>query len=232
MTTVADIIKRAMRKIHAIDSGETPTANEYTDGLEELNSMIRALSAKPSSLYAPNRVTKSLAAGTASFTIGAAGDVATAMPKEILSAYLRDSNDSDIPLLIRNLKEYEQILDKTTTGWPRKLFKRKGTALWTMYFDYVTDEAYTLILELYQPLATYTATTETITLPGEYEDMYVYNLAPRLAPEFGGIVSDDLRTLARGTLKNVKDANIHPVINISSKPFGGSRIGNIYTDGY
>lgn len=45
MSTYRQIITKALRLVHAVEGGETPTADEMNDGLETLNDMIEGLAA-------------------------------------------------------------------------------------------------------------------------------------------------------------------------------------------
>lgn len=230
MATVADIIKRALRSIKAIDPQETPTTQTYADSLETLNGMLKLWSASSQAIYAPNLVSWPVPAATTSFTIGSAGDIDTTRPKSILSGYLRDSGGNDYPLRVKAIEKYANIVLKSVNGLPENLYLRKGYPLWTVYFEVATDVAYTVYLELLQPLTTYTAVTDTFSAPGEYEDTVVYNLAVRLQPEYP--VTDAFQLvagLAKEAYSDVRNINLHPVPSSKADvPGGRTSTTNIY----
>lgn len=229
MATVADIIKRSLLSIKAIDREETPSATEYADYIKTLNGMLKSWSAAPFNLYAPNQVTKVLTVGDTSQTIGSGADIDTTRPKSIVSAYLRDSGNTDYPLKVRSIEEYAGVVLKTVSGKPDIIYVRKGYPNWTIYFDKAVDEAFTLYLELNQPLSTYTAETDTFTAPDEYEDAVVYNLAIRLQPEH--VISKEFQVvsgLAQNALSILKRANAHPVPTASICMPGKRQRSDIY----
>lgn len=224
MATVAQLIKRAMRPW--LSSGESPTTDEYSDALETLNGMLASWSAGQG-IYAPSQQTKSLSSGTSSLTVGASGDLTSTRPKRIDSAYLRDTNNNDYQLNIESITDYSRLLYKATNGLPEVVYVRKGHPNWTLYFDYSTDQEYTLILELMQPLSVYAATTETVSLPTEYEDAIVYNLAVRLSPEHTNL-SPIVIGLADETLQTLENINMHPVPKTSTDRIRGGGRSNIF----
>ena len=223
MATVADVIKRAMRSLVVLPSGATPTAQEYTDHIETLNGMLNLWSTELMA-FAPAQVSGSVAADTASVTVGSGSDIDTTRPVKIVSAYLRDSNSIDYPLDIRSINEYEDVALKTVGSLPEIMYIRKGNSEWTLYFDTKTDTSYTLILEVIQPLATYSASTDTITAPAEYMDALVYNLALRIAPEYGVKNIQLVAGLAQNSLAKIKTLNVHPIPVIKTCASGRSNI--------
>lgn len=106
-TTAADIITAAFRKAGI----ETPTTTQRTDALTTLNNMVSGWTPEIIQV-AVTRESLALTAGTASYTIGPAGDLATVRPLRLENAFLRDSESLDSPLEIVAAKDYNQVADR------------------------------------------------------------------------------------------------------------------------
>jgi len=67
--TAVQIVKGALRAIRAIDPGQTPTADEISDGIESLNMMVKLWQATPGlSLWTKEEATLFIDKGTMSYT--------------------------------------------------------------------------------------------------------------------------------------------------------------------
>jgi hypothetical protein len=216
--TAGDTIKRALRLIGALDAGADPDAAELADGLVALNGMTASLSAGRNAIHAPVTVTHSLTSGTAAYTIGSTGDIDTARPNKILAAWVRISG-LDYPLSIEPLENYAARPVKTTGAIPESLYLEMGYPLATITLYPVPTEG-DLHLKLWAPLPTYTAAGDDLALPGEYAEALAYNLAGRLAPEYGREIPQTVAVLADSSLRAIKALNAQPVPQINI-PFGG-----------
>jgi hypothetical protein len=216
MTTPRDIIKASLRKLRAVAAGETPKAEEYSDGLEALNQMIASFSAEKIYIFAVTMESFNLAAGTGSYTIGSGGDFDTVRPKEITGAFIRDSGGLDYPVKPRPMDEYRKIPDKSAAGRPRRLFYNPTAPLGTIYTYPVADAVEALWLFSLKAIADALTQTETLTLPPEYEEFLVYNLAIRIAPEYGREVPPAVAAVAGQTMDAIMNMNaVANVANVS-----------------
>jgi hypothetical protein len=82
------------------------------------------------------------------------------------------------------------------------------------------DKAYTLYLDAWYQFTRY-AKGDTVSLPVGYEDLIVYNLAVRVAPDFGKVLAQQVGTLAESLLNKIKDVNTIDIPLISTFPSGG-----------
>ncbi len=219
MATVSTILDRTMRILGVLEAGATATADEVTYGLLALNSMLMGWAATEFGLYVPANVSHSVPPGTGSLTIGSGADIDTTRPRKIFDSYIRDSAGQDHVLPVKSLEEYGRIGDKDRTGRPRAIYPRKGYADWTIYFDRVTDATYTLKLELLQAFTSYTAGSDDLALPEEYEEAITYNLAIRLAPEFGAPIPGEVGSIARKSFDIIRNNNAQPVPATPPLPF-------------
>jgi len=182
-THVGHLITLAMRNLRLIPAGTFPSSEEYADYLDVFNVMRRQLSAKR---YLTAAVADSLAigAGVSSRTIGAAGQLVTERPIKITAAILRDtsSNDYRFPK-IGNKLEYDSISNKTQTGKPCAIYYHSNYPLGVIYFDRVTDTAYTLLLESQKQMGDYADENTTLVDPPEAHEPLMYQLCIRIADQ-------------------------------------------------
>ena len=180
MSTVNDIIKRALRKCGIRDVTDT---TKLTEAMNALNDMLESWEGILH--YAPTEESFTLTAGTESYTIGSGGDFDTVRPIELLSAFIRDSSGVDYPVDVTLTKqEYDDIADKDASNRPDKLYYAPENPLGKIYFNYAPSSAETFHLASFKPYTAYTATTDTINEPTSYEKAMVFNLAVDLAPEY------------------------------------------------
>src|SRR5688500_4277468 len=80
MPTAHDLIKGALQDLGVVAAGASPEGGEGDDALIVLNQMADALGVERLVLYTVVRTTKTLASGTASYTIGSGGDITIVRP--------------------------------------------------------------------------------------------------------------------------------------------------------
>ena len=185
MTTLYDSLKSSLRVLGVVVPGETPTAQQIQDAMDAQNAMLGSLS--PLILYANTSEDLTLAAGTASYTIGTGGTFNTGRPTKIMGAsYLNDSGNTSYPLEVIDQARYNRISDKTTQGRPEYVMYDPQYALGMVYFYPTPDAAYTFHCVSEKPLTEITNLTATLVLPAEYKSFLKWNTAMALAPEYPG----------------------------------------------
>jgi hypothetical protein len=204
--TAQQYIETALRKLVVLPSGGTISANQLAAGLSDLNDMAVTWRQFGLTTWARASQTFSLVNGTGSYTVGSGGDVAIARPIRILDAYLtRDG--TDIPLRQVSKSDYFGLSVKTTGGIPSQFYYNQETTLATLYLWPVPDEdGLTLTFDYHVPL-TSMAAGDTLDVPDEWREAFVYNLAVRQAPDYGKAASAELRALAKDTLDLAKGSN-------------------------
>ena len=217
MTTVNNLIKRTLRKIGVYQVGEDVSADDFTDCLEELNAMLDTWS--NNSLISPvkTRISKVLTPNTSSYTIGSGGAIETTRPSRIEHAFVRDSSGNDFSLNEIGLGQYNDIQLKTETGMPFDYYFENSSPLAKIYLFPVPDLAYTLYADAWYTFTNYVA-NDSITLPLGYEDAIVYNLAKRLAPDYGKNLDPNVYKFAEETLNRLKEVNSLDIPIISTFP--------------
>lgn len=183
----SDIINTAFYDLGVVPIGETPPTAFTAIGLSELNAMLKLLIAEGLMLNALTEDTLTLTAGKASYTISSVvgSDFVTIRPTSVHSAFIRISSEDYIVEVYNSLNKYNDYAVKTTSGIPSELFYNPTFDKGIFYLYPVPAGAYSLYLTSVKQIAAYTAATETIVLPGEYELMLSKNLAKYLMPKFG-----------------------------------------------
>lgn len=213
MATAGDLIKRSLKLIGAISQSETPSSSEQSDGLDSLNDLIESWSAESLVIYSVTRETFSTVASQQTYTIGSSGDINTTRPQKIVKAILRQQNSPvyDVEIDLINLDQWESLGTKDTeSSIPTKLYNDCGYPLSTLYLWPIPSEVKTIILHSWKPLTSFSATTDSISLPPGYMRALRYNLAVDLAPEYGISIAPEIAQIAQESKANIKRMNKKP----------------------
>ena len=211
MVTGQSIVEATLRKLQALGTGESLGTTQQTQALAEVNRMFDRWNAERLSVYSVSRNTATLTAGTNPHTIAATGaNLAIARPSKIdYASIVRSGEEIPIPYIL-TVSEWQAISDKVASGpVPSKLFYRPSFPTGNIYLWPVPSEANTLVLYTWDKLAAIADwATTPYTFPEGYEDAIIYNLAIRLAPEYGRNPSDVIVELARESLAVIRSLNI------------------------
>lgn len=225
------IIAAALRKLLVTPSGGTPTTSQLSDGLEVLNDMINSWSAQRDLIYEDTKESLTIPAGTQVITIGPTGDLITGRPLKINVATLRD-NSIDYAMTLISEIEYQGFSQKTNTSRPYRLYYRNTWPNGTIYFEYTTDQIYTLVLTSMKQLVTFPDGTTDVALPDHYERALKTNLSIELADEMGAgnRITPTMFALAEEAKTNVISQAIDLVPAVTEfRPVG---VYNIEADDY
>lgn len=237
--TANDIIRRALRQLAIGTRGETLNDEEYADGLESLNGLIGQWATQRLTMVVTARSTFPLTASQVSYTIGDGGDFDVARPVFLPRAsVIQDgAQPLEIPLIILSTQQWQQWVSvkSVESALPTWLYYDYDVPLGRIYLWPIVNVA-DLELALYLPTAMTefaSGATDHDFAPG-YADALVYNLAIRLAPEYGRPVPGEVMQLAADTLANIKRANIR-IVELRCEPGLRSRrdgLWNWLTDSY
>lgn len=205
--TAQEVIEAAFIELGILVSGGSPNANDLAWSLGKLNRMLKSWSSDGINLHYRVEESFSLVSGTPSYTIGSGATFDTVRPATIEHAFIRDSNH-DYQMGLRPAAEYWGLTEKTTEDRPLKLYYDPTFPNGTIYLYYTPNSAYSMHIVSQKPLITYASAGTEVSLPGEYEDMMVLNLALRLASRYGKAVSAQLRLDAKEALGNVRAMNL------------------------
>jgi len=228
MATANDIIKGAYRLLGVASNGETLSAAEAQDGLDALVDLIDSLSADGLPVPYVTRESFALTIGTDSYTYGSGGDFDSSRPIDILSAYIRDADDTDFSVDVVSRTYYNSIEDKGDSARPRALYFTDEYPLAKVIFDNAPDVSYTLYVDSIKPMSTPTGISSSMSFPPGFNRMLRYNLAIDLAAEHGIQLNATVPAIAQESRAIVERRGINP--EIMSTEVGATGIYNIFTD--
>lgn len=233
MATFLTHLKSALRMNDYIQSGDTPTANEQTDGLAIANRMLDSWNIEGLLCYSIQRTTHTLVASTNPQTIGSGGNINTDRPVEIEQAGLIIAGeDTEQPITVLDtMAEYAEIVSKETeSSTPTYLFYDPAFPLGKIYTYPVLNAANTLVLYRWTPFTSIATVGTAVTFPPGYESFFVSSLAKALAAEGLGILNQATLLIANDAMAAIKKKNFR--VPIMKSDWGGQVRGrqNILTN--
>jgi hypothetical protein len=182
------LIESALRKLGVLAEGQTPSTQNYTDGAMALNTVVAQLRAIGMPLWARSEYTFTPTTNT--YNIGTGLTLDTQFPVKLLQAF-RTETGAKIPMDLVAREDFN-ILPANSTGSPIKVnyqpYVNYGVvSLWPTPASSNTS---TVTLVYQRPFQYFTASTETMDFPEEWYNAIIYNLAVRLAPEWGHPIPD------------------------------------------
>lgn len=186
------IINAALRKLAVISGGSSPAAYEITNAAEALNALIKAFHADGMPLWAMKSYTFTTTAGTASYNIGPSQTLDTPKPLRIVQAWRGDgSTYSNVPINIYTDTNYNVLPLLTSSGVPVNLYYQPLATtgvinLWPKPNDSITQ----ITIRYQRPFEDMTTATDDLDFPSYWTEAIIYNLAARLAPEYGIPLND------------------------------------------
>lgn len=219
LLTGQSVVTFALEQIGVFGVGQSLGPSDAVTGLRRLNAMVATWSTMPLTIPVMVRETFSVTANQGTYTIGPGGNFNTIRPVKLDAAGLLYGNTTpevEIPIQVLTDQQYAAIpvKDLTSTQWtslwynPTYTTNGRGTiVLWPIPTTADND----LVLYFQQPLVEFAALTTEYFVPPGYEEALGYNLALRLAPIYARPVPDDVRTLARQSLAQIKRTNTRMV---------------------
>jgi hypothetical protein len=195
--TILELLKSSLRLIQVLAPGRAPNASETTDALTVLNAMLRSWATNSLIVPATARAEYELAAA-ASYTIGAGGDIDADRPVKITAA-AQLLNGEEIPI---------KVFDHEKAPYLAGLYYSAGWPLGTLTTFPEWTEGKTLVLYTREVFAEIDDTSDDVEFPPGYEDAIRYNLAVRMAPEWGKVAQPIVADMARISLAEIMSANL------------------------
>lgn len=216
VTLAGDFVRLALQELEVLAAGDNPSQDEYTDGIDWLNVMLRNWSAEESLI--PNLTSGSFAtvAATATYTAGSAGTAFSTRPIRIVSAYVRWQS-VDTQLVVQGKADYNSIQNKTQAGPVRVIYYVPSFPLGTIYFDRVPDQAYTIFCDIENPIGDYASENTAIAVAPEFHLPIIYNLAVALSPSYKVALRPSTVSLAKRTLERIQYQS-HNAQAVQSRP--------------
>ena len=207
-TTGAKLVKAALRKLGVIESGEELKGNELADALEEMNRMLDNWNTEELLVHVVNRNAWTISAATSTLEIGPGGSLDQIRPQRIEpgQVFIKE-NEIEYPTTIWQLDRWTRIADKTTTGRPHIIYYEANHPLGKIYLWPVTDKNYDIVIYSWELLGQISNINQQMAFPPGYADAIMWELAKRLAPEYGKPVPSTVKDGAREGKANVKRIN-------------------------
>lgn len=213
MTQPIDIISGALLDIGAREAGETVGPDDANEAFILLNQMLDQWSNESFMVVNINEITQNIAGGGTAWTIGVGGQINTARPLNINSAFVRVAG-LDYPVAVINVEEYELIGMKQLNGaWPRCVYYNSGSPLGILNFwpNPASGEIHLFVDQIFTRFATI---NDTIQFPPGYELAMRSNLSMLLAPGYGRASAAQIGLVAataKSSKANIKGTNMQPV---------------------
>jgi hypothetical protein len=212
--TGRELVTATLKLIGVLAPGEAPAAHEATDSLATLNRMLGAWSTEGLLINAVSREAFTLTPNDGDYMIGVGGDFDTARPQQILNALIRDQSGTpalEYPVTLLSLDEWAGLLQKeTSSSHPRALYDDGGYPLRKLSLYPKPSAAHQLVLYTLKPFTEVSTLDTEVTLPPGSDEALIYNLAIRLAPEYGRPVTAEIVMLAGDAKAGLKRMNHRP----------------------
>jgi hypothetical protein len=212
MSSALDLIQSSMRLAGILASGETPTADEATDGLKSLNDILENWSLENLTVWQADNEQFALTPGVATYTIGPGGDFNATRPVRIGLSFTR-LNGADFALEQWSLDEYNCVPVKDIGGIPERYVYLNEYPLGQIILYPVPAAASTLFLNTDRVLAFPLTLATTLSFPPGYERALRYALAINLAPEYGVGIPPAVAAIAAASKGDIKRANRKRVVS-------------------
>jgi hypothetical protein len=228
MATATTIVTDALLVMGVTNATQT----EKNDGLRFLNNMLSALSAEKLLTHVNVRETHTLTDGTAEYTWGSGGDISTARPLKIQDVFLRDSSN-DYPVEIITEDAYNDKSVKSTESRPARLYYAPEYPLGKIFL-YPTPSNSTDVLHFstWKAISELSSLSSSVSLPNEYKEFLVYNLAKRLAPSFGYTMSREDADIAERSSERIRSVNFQDLISKFDSAITIQRTSTLEVFGY
>lgn len=227
-TTALEIITDAFAIPNVLMQGEVPGGPMAASALRVLNRFVGTLGLQPQTYSSISIETYPIVAAKETYTVGPGGDLNTVRPPSqaalngialVLNASAPQVVEIPYPLLTDD--EYQNLRIKTlpntlfTGAWynPTYAGGLGSLSLWPVPDNTVNS------IRLYRKaqLPLFASLSASYDLPLGYDEMFVYNLARRLAGISGRSLLPDDIAIARNSLRAVKVSNVK-IVNLQADP--------------
>lgn len=206
-------ISLALKKAGVLGVGQTPMAEDINDAFHELRGMLFQWQQQRWLVY--NLIdTFIVSTGAQSYTIGAGGDFDVLRPDNIESAFFIALNVSSgvqpsYPLeILQSREDYNNIVLKDLVTWPQFIFYDTAFPLGNIFITPIPPAGeFELHLSIKAPLPAIGNLNTEMSIPPEYDQAIVYNLAVLLCTSYGLPVPPDVRLQAMKSLNVIRRAN-------------------------
>lgn len=208
MSTALDLVSRSAKSFNGLALGETMDGNEAQEALLMLNSMLALWQAEDLMPYGELISTFNLVNGTQTYTYGTGGVFNATRPQKITAANIILTSVSPAQRIPVDIINYQQWADisiqaQPSNTYPSVLYPDMAFPLMTLYLWGVPGSNLQLELFTWQQLQNFAALSDSFSMPPEYEEAIIYNLAVRLAPTMGLQANYDLAASSKATIQGL-----------------------------
>ena len=227
MAAISTMILRSLRLIGEKTRGGTLDANESTQCLAELNTMMESWANERLMINQLSQTSFALTASQGSYTIGSGGQFNMTRPTKIVDpCFIRDSSNNDTPMMLIDAETYGRIVLKTSDGsYPVYLFYDYGystTSTGTVYFWPEPASGLTAFINTLQPFLSFSTVSQNLQLPRGYQRAIEYNYAIEAAGGFTN-VDPSVAMIAKQSKAAIKSTNLPaPIARVNYEASGGT----------
>jgi hypothetical protein len=180
------IVKRSLRMVGAYTSTDLPRPEQMTDALDILNIMLKAWQIEGFQ-WLRQFVTITLVASQNNYELGPASAVPMDRPTHIFSATRKAVAGNEIPLIAITRQDWMAIPNKTTEATPVQYYYDPFTINGTLYVWPTPPVGTTdvIVLDCDRQLDIMNDSLNDYDFPPQWLECITYNLAARIAPEYG-----------------------------------------------
>lgn len=206
------MMRSSLRMSGGLGVGQGITADDGTDALLVLNSMLSSWNINGIRVPSQSRDLYTLIANkTTPYTIGAGGDWNATRPNKIFDAgFVQNGSNIEWPVKVMQLQEWAGVRLKTlASSFPYAVYNDGGYPLSSLTFYPTPNTTDKIALYTWDFLTQYTSTATAMVVPDGYTDAIRYNLAVRIAVEWGRALNntEEVKRLARESLAAIENLN-------------------------
>jgi hypothetical protein len=196
-----------------LHEGQGPNLDDIRDSMFVLNSMLEAWSLERLNIFTVQPATYPLVGGQQVYTIGeGAADFDAPRPirlERVNRKIFAETGAYELPVEILNMEQWADIGIKSTLSTiPTRCYLDNQYPVANLHFWPVPSVTCEVVLYTWQAIQTgYTDVAVDVVYPPGYSDAIRYNLATRLAPEWGVSLRPDVAELAISTKAAIKRIN-------------------------
>lgn len=213
LPTASDLITAALKMAGVLGLGQIASAEDLNDAMAAANRMLSMWNRLRWLVYVLKTVSIQCT-GATSYTVGPNGDIDLPQrPNRLESVYFRQYiSDNpfyvDYPVgIIEAREDYNAISVKGLQSFPQYAFYESDWPLGNLYIWPIPVTIYTVFISVLQPLTQFSSLTDSLAMPPEYEEPFVYNLAVRLCGMYGRSVPPEVVAIAKSSLSVLRRAN-------------------------
>ena len=213
MSTIKDVLERALGAIGIKGEGQTLDADDLSLAFDYFNMMLDQLATQGLTVYGVTRNTQVTVSGQDSYTIGLEGtttaDWTVARPQQLLGAFINDQDNdfSSGQLFQAGMIEMERMKTNPQDGNPQYVNYDPQYPLGEINFYPNPDGVYSVKLLYNAPLTKidWENITDDWSFPPGWEAGFMWNLALQLTVPFSVPIPPLVASMAAETFRRIKN---------------------------